>query len=363
MNFLFSKRGLQRLFLLASLVLGLPVFAGGRLERFTVASKAVSGNLLGDDPNRPVTVYLPPSYDSSGEKRFPVLYLLHGIGDTDRTWTGDTEPWHSIQDVLDRGIAQGVLREMLVVMSDQRTRFFGSFYTNSPVSGNYEDFTVEELVSYIDGHYRTLAQVESRGIAGHSMGGYGALALGMKHPQVFGAVYALSPAVLGWMGDLSPANPTFVKVPGLKSFEEMVQGMRETGDLYLGGIVTVAQAFSPNPDRPPFYADFPFTGEPGALVPQEPAFSQWEAHFIINMAHTHADKLRTLRALRFDTGIEDEFTHIVEGCRQLSTVLTSLGIAHVYEAYNGDHRNRLWGAEGRIATEVLPFFGRCLRTE
>jgi enterochelin esterase-like enzyme len=112
---------------------------------------------------------------------------------------------------MDQGIAEGRFGEMIVVMPDERTRWFGSFYTNSALTGNWEDFTAGDLVDYVDGHYRTLARASSRGIAGHSMGGYGAIRLGMKHPEVFSVVYALNPAVLGWAKDLSTGNPAFAK--------------------------------------------------------------------------------------------------------------------------------------------------------
>ena len=136
--------------------------------------------------------------------------------------------------------------------------------------------------------------------------------------------------------------------------------MRTTGNIYHGGIITVAQAFSPNPENPPFYVDLPFASVDGRMLPREPAYSAWQAHFPVNMARRHADRLQRLRGLRFDTGDEDEYTHIPITCREFSNVLTSLGVDHVFETYNGDHRNRLWGPEGRMATAVIPFFSRML---
>lgn len=112
--------------------------------------------------------------------------------------------------LMDGLIATGTSKEMIVVVPNGRNAYFGSFYTNSPVTGGWEDFVARELVRWVDGNFRTVAAAESRGIAGHSMGGYGAIMLGMKHPDVFGAFYALSPCCVGLEGDLGPENQAWV---------------------------------------------------------------------------------------------------------------------------------------------------------
>jgi hypothetical protein len=185
------------------------------------------------------------------------------------------------------------------------------------------------------------------------MGGYGAIKLGMKYPDVYSVVYGLNPAVLGWGRDLTIENPSFAYVlkENVKTPEEALKG-----GLYSLGIIVVAQAFSPNPARPPLYVDLPFTLVNGKLRPSEPAFSKWQENFPTNMVEKYASNLSKLRGLRFDSGYEDEFTHIPPTSRALSSVLTAHGIEHVFEEYNGDHRNRLWGRTGRLATEVLPYF-------
>src|SRR6185436_16480099 len=122
-------------------------------------------------------------------KRYPVVYLLHGYGGTERTWVtlGPVKP------AMDTLVRNGTVREMFVVMPSGRNAFDGSFYTNSASTGNWDDFIAKELVSYIDGKYRTLARPESRGLAGHSMGGYGTFAVGMRHSgDVYSALYAMS---------------------------------------------------------------------------------------------------------------------------------------------------------------------------
>jgi enterochelin esterase-like enzyme len=327
----------------------------GRVVRETVHGPSLEHNPAGEPADRWVSVYLPPSYDKAPKKRYPVLYLLHGIGDTDEMWTDRKGPYQNIKDLMDRGIAEGRFGEMLVVMPDERTHWFGSFYVNSAWTGDWEKFTALDLVQAIDGKYRTLARASARGVAGHSMGGYGAITLGMKRPEVFSVVYGMNPAVLGWGGDLSIENPAFAAILKMTTREQAVEG-----GVYTAAIVSVAQAFSPRPDRPPFHVDFPFALADGKLQPDEPTFSKWEANMPVYMVKRYRDNLRKLRGLRFDSGWDDEYSHIVHSTRQFSRVLTSQGIDHIFEEYNGDHRNRLRGRTGRLYVAVLPYFGLLL---
>ena len=163
-------------------------------------SAALEKNKLGDPADQEVAVYLPPSYRSSSAKRYPSLYLLHGFDSNIRAWTSHGYQEMNLQQSMDALIAAGEVREMIVVVPNGRNAYLGSYYTNSVVSGGWEDFVDRDLLAYIDGHYRTIPQAASRGVAGHSMGGYAAIMMGMKHPELFGAVYAMSPCCLGMAG-------------------------------------------------------------------------------------------------------------------------------------------------------------------
>lgn len=327
----------------------------GRVVREMVRGASLERNVTGEETERRVSVYLPPGYTSAPEKRYPVVYLLHGIGDTDAeftsAWKGQTEAWGTIRGLMNNGVAEGRFGEMIVVMPDQRTKMMGSFYTNSAATGNWEDFTAKDLVNYIDRKYRTLARAESRGLAGHSMGGYGAIKVGMRNPDVFSVVYAMNPALLGWGQDISIENAQFAALFKMTTLEEVFRG-----GIYSVGGLCVAQAFSPNPQRAPFYADLPFKFVDGKLQPAEPAYSKWTENMPLHMAAKHKTNLQRLRGLRFDTGWEDEFTHIPPTTRAFARKLTELGVEHIFEEYNGDHRNRMWGRTGRLYTEVLPYF-------
>lgn len=350
------------LFCLTLLVSSIAFAQEGRVVRETIHSPSLEKNVTGDSADRNVSIYLPPGYDTSPNKRYPVIYLLHGIGDTDRefteAWTNQNDTWGTIQGLMNSGIAEKRFGEMIVVMPDERTKMMGSFYTNSSATGNWEDFTAKDLVNFIDKKYRTLARSESRGIAGHSMGGYGAIKLGMKHPDIFSVLYAMNPALLGWGPDVSIENPAFGALFKMTTMEEAFQGGR-----YAVGAVAVAQAFSPNLIRPPFYADLPFKMVDGKLQRDEPIYNEWQENMPLYMAAQYKSNLLKLRGIRFDTAWEDEFTHIPITTRALSHKLTDLGVDHIFEEYNGNHRNRMWGRTGRLYTEVLPYFWLLLDTQ
>ena len=333
----------------------------GTLTRIVVHGKSLENTITKQNPDREVSVYVPPSYNTDKNKRYPVVYFLHGIGDTDQAYTSDWTnngvkiPFSGIQSQMDEGIRRGKFGEMIVVLPNQRTNWFGSFYVNSSVTGNWEDFTVKELVGYIDKNYRTLASPDKRGIAGHSMGGYGALTISMKHPDVFGVAFGLNPAIIDWGGDIGIGQPAFRRVLTAKSYEELGK-LAQTGDFYPAATITVAQAFSPNPNKPPFFCDFPFKLVNGEMHPNEPAFSKWEERSATNMVKKYRSNLMKLKGYRFDSGYEDEFLFIPVTSREFSKELTNNGVPHIFEEYNGDHRNRLPGKYGRMITEVFPFF-------
>ncbi len=149
----------------------------------------MEGNLDGDSAARSVTVYLPASYKKNTSQRYPVVYFLHGYTDDDAKFYGFSKHWMTLPPILDTAFAKGNANEMIVVTPNAFTRFQGSMYSNSITTGNWEDFVAKELVAYIDSHYRTVAKAGSRGLAGHSMGGYGALRIGQKYPDVFSSIY------------------------------------------------------------------------------------------------------------------------------------------------------------------------------
>jgi len=322
-----------------------PPSSAGKFERITVHGDSLAGNLEGDSADRMVSVYLPPSYAKEPRRRYPVLYLLHGYTDSDAYWFGlNGTHFVNVQGAVDRAYAKGA-RELIVVMPNAYTKYAGSMYSNSPTTGNWESFLAHDLVSYIDKHYRTLAKPESRGLAGHSMGGYGTLRLAMKQPGVFSSLYAMSPCCLA--DNIEPDARTMERAARVTTAEEFA-----AADFGTKAMIASAAAWSPNPRNPPRYFDLPMAD--GKPVPQ--VIAAWAANAPLAMVDQYLPVLRAYSAIAFDAGDRD--VGIANTIRSLDQILTGYGMAHTFEIYSGDHVSAI---NERLETHVLPFFSEHLQ--
>jgi len=317
----------------------------GSVERVKVHGKLLEGNLSGDPPDRGVTVYLPPDYRSAKNKRYPVLYMLHGYTDNDKKWMGTVKHWINLPAVIDKTLMGKKSGEMIVVMPDGFTRYHGSMYSNSLVTGDWEDFIAYELVAYVDEHYRTLRSAASRGLAGHSMGGYGAMRIGMKHPEIFAAVYLLSPCCLAAPDPERDAGfmPEAAAVTTVSQIEKAEFRPRI--------MLASAAAWSPNPAKPPLYIDLPW--KDGQW--QADIAAKWAANAPLETIDQYVTNLKRLKGFAFDAGDKDQ--PIAKNIGRLNEALNASSVPHLFVIYEGDHLNRI--AE-RIETEVLPFFNKNL---
>lgn len=330
----------------------------GRLVEVKVAAPSLKGNLLGDPIEQIVFIYLPPSYDASPSKRYPTLYLLHGFGGDGRTWLGDGPRTFNIKPLLDSVMSSGRAREMIVVAPSARNAYGGSFYVNSEVTGKWEDYIYRDLVGYVDANYRTLARASSRGIAGHSMGGYGAVFLGMRHPETFSVFYALSPCCLGLEGDMSEANPTWARVLRITAREQVPRQPRALEDFFTIVFVAQSAAFSPNPERAPLYVDLPFKERDGHIEKNDAVYSEWKSKMPLYMVEEYKQNLLKLRGIFLDYGQNEEFSHIRSATASLSKSLSDRQIPHVFEIYpGGNHGNKV---RERLETRLLGFFSERL---
>ena len=320
----------------------------GTLERITVHGRALEGNLEGDTPDRPVVVYLPPSYARDTTRRYPVLYFLHGYTATAEAYVKSL----AIPDSIDRAVAAGA-REMIVVIPDAFTKYSGSMFSNSPTIGDWETFIAQDLTTFIDKRYRTIASRESRGLAGHSMGGYGTMRIGMKQPGSFAALYAMSSCCLmndpaargagpGPRGDAAPRGAGAGRGDGRGAGAGRGGGMANA-------LSAQAAAWAPNTKTPPFF-DLPT--KDGEIQPLIAA--KWIANSPLVMVDQYVPALTSMRAIALDVGNQDPF---VGTNTQLAESLTRLGVTQTFEVYDGDHGNRI---RERFESQVLRFFSQHL---
>jgi enterochelin esterase-like enzyme len=323
--------------------LGPPPASAGKYERVSVHGASLEGNLEGDSADRMVSVYLPPSYAKEPRRRYPVLYLLHGYTDSDARWFGLAgKHFLNVQASVDKAYAKGA-RELIIVMPDAFTKYAGSMYSSSVTTGDWEGFVTHDLVAYVDKHYRTLAKRASRGLAGHSMGGYGTVRIGMKYPGVFSSLYALSPCCMG--ASLEPNAETAAQAASAKTPEQF-----DALGFGAKAMIASAAAWSPNPHTPPYF-DLPRVD--GKAVPD--TLAKWAANAPLAMVHQYVPNLKKYSAIAVDAGDRD--TGIAATVKELDQILTGYGVKHVAEIYSGDHVDHIGE---RLETKVLPFFSEHL---
>ncbi len=299
----------------------------GTVAHITVHGRALEGNLEGDSPDREVTVYLPPSYASDEMRRYPVVYLLHGYGGRDDTFTARLA---NLQESADRlAVAQG-FSAAIVVTPNAFSLHKGSMYSNSPTTGDWERFVAEDLVAYIDGHYRTIANRMSRGLGGHSMGGYGAVRIGMKRPDVFSSLYIMSACCL--TANRTPRAEAMAASEAIKTRAQAEEASRVPG---FGPSVNLASAaaWSPNPKNPPLYLDLPMMN--GKVRPD--IVAKWVANAPVEMIDQYASNLNKYYRIAVDVGTDDT---LLASNRQLHDAMTRLRIPTATRSTTATTRTR-----------------------
>ncbi len=320
-----------------------PVEPGAKpvaVERIKIHGVTLEGNLEANDVDREVLVFLPPSYAKDKKRRYPVVYALHGYSIGADQWSKEIH----VPQTIEGAIAKGA-QEMIVVLPDSKTVHNGSMYSSSVTTGDFEQFIAHDVVSYIDAHYRTIARRTSRGLVGHSMGGYGASRIGMRHADVFGSLYIMSPCCMSPRA-AGPANPAMEKAL------EAVKTPADSATLPFGlrAQLATAAAWSPNPMNPPLYLDLPV--KDGAARPD--VLARWTANAPLAFVHQYIGNLRQYRAIAMDVGDQDGLR---TDAAKLHDIFDTYGIVNTFEIYPGTHTSAM---AVRFQSYVMPFFSKNL---
>jgi S-formylglutathione hydrolase FrmB len=314
-------------------------------------STVLRDNRIGVKPERTIKVFLPPGYAKTA-RRYPVVYLLHNA------WSGPRQIFQNgrLQRLIERGFAEGVVQEFILVVPDYTGPTIGSLYENSPVSGRWLDYTVDEVVPHIDAKHRTLARRESRALVGDFFGGRGALKLAMVNADMFSIAYAMHPVATGG-GDIPWAllEIDWPRMHAAKAYSEL-GGLGRTQIFW-----AIHQAFAPNVANPPCFCDFYTQMKDGRPVLDPDRTHAMQAAFQLDETLPQsAAALRTMRGVAFDWGRFDTTLAHVTANREFSRKLEDLGVEHEAEEYRGDPSNRTWTDDGRFAKRVLPFLQKHL---
>jgi S-formylglutathione hydrolase FrmB len=312
----------------------------GRFEEAVITSNALRGNALGDPHERPLWVYLPPGYDDDPDRRFPAVYMIQGLTGQLDMWRNRAPFRRSFPELADELFAGGGAPPTVVVWVDCWTSLGGSQFLDSPGTGSYHTFLCDEVVPWVDAHYRTLNAAEHRGIAGKSSGGYGAMVTPMLRPDLFG-------------GLATHAGDALFETCYLPDFREAVRALRDEydgsfdrfwedfrsrpamakeSDGLLLNVWCMAACYSADPDGT---VRLPFDVDTGELVPA--VWARWLDWDPVRMVSQRAAALQSLQAIYIDAGTRDEY-YLDLGAEAFRRALEDVGITDVaFELFDATH--------------------------
>lgn len=311
----------------------------GTLDEVAFESEVLRGNPLGDPHERPLLVYLPPGYHDD-DRPYPSVYVLIGYTGQAEMWTNRWAWRPTFPEAADRLFAGGDAPPCIVVFVDAWTRYGGSQYVDSRGTGRYHTYLCDEVVPWVDEHYRTIADRDHRGVQGKSSGGFGAMVTAMLRPDLFG-------------GFASHAGDSLYELCYVKGFGDAARALRDeydgSYDAFLEDFFSrpalskehdanlimtygVAACFSAEPDGT---VRLPFEVSTGRLVPD--VWQRWLDWDPVRMVARHADALRSQRAIWLDAGKRDEW-YLDLGMRAFVEELAAVGVSDVrHELFDAAH--------------------------
>ena len=306
----------------------------------TMHSPSIEGNLEGNSAEREVYVITPPGYDENPDRRYPVVYFLHGY------WmpASAQQEGFALHEAVQASAEAG--EDFIMVMPDGFSKLRGGFYSSGPTVGDYESMVAKDLVAWMDANYRTIPDRESRGLAGHSMGGYGTARIAMKHPEVFSSIYMMSACCL---------DPMEMTAESARRIQAMTPEQVAAADF--GGLAPLSTlaTWSPDPTDEGFLKVYTGLRDDGTVDPL--VNQRLAANAPVVMVPQYLPALNSLEGFAMDIGDQD---FLLDGNAKFRAELDRFGVDYDFELYEGDHGNRI---RERIRTEVLPFFAEHLDRE
>jgi hypothetical protein len=312
----------------------------GRLDEHVFESEVLKGNALGDPPERPLWVYVPPGYDDEPDRRYPSIYMIQGLTGQLDMWRNRSAFRKNPPELIDELFASGEAPPAILVWVDAWTSLGGSQFLDSPGTGRYHTYLCDEIVPWVDERYRTIASGDNRGIAGKSSGGYGAMVTPMLRPDLF-------------RGLATHAGDALFEMCYLPDFRNSVRTLR---DLYDGSFdkfwadFRSRPAFSKKTDYPPLNdwcmaacystdedgtVQLPYDPDTGELRPE--IWERWLAWDPVRMVPRYADALRAQRAIYIDAGTRDD-AFLDLGAEAFHRALAEIGVTDVfYELFDATH--------------------------
>jgi S-formylglutathione hydrolase FrmB len=312
----------------------------GRYEEITFKSEVLKDNPLHDPYERPLWVYLPPGYEQETSRRYPTIYQIQGLTGQLDMWRNRAPFRKNFPELADELFARGEIPPCIVVWVDCWTSLGGSQFLDSPATGRYHTYLCDEVVPWIDSHYRTLAQGEHRGIAGKSSGGYGAMITPMLRPDLWGGLATHAGDALFevcYLPDFRSSVRT-LRDEYAGSFEAFWQDFRtrpaftKESDAHLLNDWCMAACYSADPDGT---VRLPYDVATGQLIPE--VWERWLAWDPVRMVPRHAEALQAMKAIYIDAGKRDQF-FLDLGAEAFRQALESIGVTDIFfELFDATH--------------------------
>jgi hypothetical protein len=312
----------------------------GRFEETTFESEALRGNPLGDPHVRPLWIYLPPGYDDEPDRRYASIYMIQGLTGQLDMWRNRAAFRRNFPELADDLFAAGDAPPCILVWVDCWTSLGGSQFLDSPGTGRYHTYLCDEVVPWVDGRYRTIAEAGSRGIAGKSSGGYGAMVTPMLRPDLFGGLATHAGDALFEMCYLPefPQSARALRDEYDGSYERFWEDFRsrpaltKASDSVLLNGWCMAACYSTDEDGT---VRLPFDVDTGELVPD--VWERWLAKDPVRMVPERAEAVRSLRAVYIDSGKKDEW-YLDLGAEAFRRALADVGVTDVhFELFDAGH--------------------------
>jgi S-formylglutathione hydrolase FrmB len=320
---------------LTALFFGMPAAGqeAARIVETSFEAPSLAGNLEGNSTTRSVFVITPPGYDENPDRRYRVVYFLHGY------WmpAGVQQAAFRLDEAVQASSEAG--EDFIMVMPDGFSRLRGGFYSSSPTVGDYESMVADDLVGWVDANYRTIADPGARGLAGHSMGGYGTIRIAMHRPGIFSSIYMMSACCL---------QPMVLTAEDAARVEGMSEEDVANAEFFALGTVSTLATWSPDPTDAGFLKVDTGLNEDGTLDPL--VNYRIAANSPVVLVPQFLPELNGLKGFAMDIGDQD---FLLEPNALFRRELDRFGVAYDFELYEGEHGNRIGE---RIRTQVLPFF-------
>jgi S-formylglutathione hydrolase FrmB len=316
----------------------------GSIELRDILSQALKGNPLGDPVTRKTPIYLPPGYHSSQERRYPVVYFLHGFSGSGLAWLNTSAFSRSVPERIDDLISAKTLPPFIAVFVDGWTALGGSQWINSEAIGNYCDYLMQDVVLWTDKVFRTIPHQQARAVIGKSSGGYGALVIGSQHTDVFAHIACHSGDAgfeYCYLPNFPKALTAIQKAGGIDAwYQSFIQRAWQTkmrnDDHAVIDFIAMSAAYSPQTGAGSLRLDIPVDLYTARLRPQ--VWDRWLAKDPVRFVPKHLYSFAELATIYLECGTRDEF-NLQWGARMVVETLREAKLDVIHKEFDDGHMN------------------------